>query len=304
MPNPPISGMYEEESSESHVLPGGRNRAPSLPDNYSALEYRRRLQSVPCSDYYGPVQNSQNYYAAGSDRFVRGMCSEEPITWLDQQKMKLRTRQESKGWVGQSDQQKQLMEELKAAQLMVAQKRAEHALLNNTVEQYADYSNSHLTQAQSPTTQGLVCQAYIGNGDLRAEKSTSLSLSLQSETSASNGENKDLCKSERSYYVSGIERPPFTTHQTKYVFSVSSPHVSGGHPGNVSPTLQLLQKASTKCSPPTPQRGESSREAMKQSAMMHDWDLEQWEQGKTCLSQDTVSQLGSPTETKLLVFSN
>jgi len=296
MPNPPIANMYEQESRESRVLPGGRNRAPSLPVNYSDLEHRRRLQSVPCSDYYGQAPNSQNYYTAESDRFVRGMCSEEPITWLDQQKMKLRTRQETKGWMGQSTQQKQLMEELKAVQLKCAEKRVERELLNSTVEQYAEHTNSHLTQAQSPTGQGLVCQVYVGNGDLRAEKSASSSLSLQSEkTSASNGESKDMCKSERSYYVSGIERPPFTTHQTKYVFSVSSPHVSGGHPGSMSPTLQLLQKVSTKCSPPTPLRGESSREAMK-----HDWDLEQWEQG----SHTSLSSRSDATERSVVVFPN
>ena len=283
VPNPPIYSQYlEMESRESHVLPSGRNRAPSLPDNNSGLEYHKRLQSVPCNDYGGQAQDPQNYYAAGSGRFVRGMCSEEPITWLDQQKMKLRTRQEIKGSTGQTTQQKQLIDELKAAQIMCAQKRAEL----NKVEQHAEYNNSHLAQAQSPTRHGLVCQTFVGNGDLlRAEKSASSSLSLQSETTiTSNGENKDTCKSERSYYVSGIERPPFTTHQTKYVFRVSSPHVSGRHPGNMSPTLQLLQKASTKCSPPTPLRGESSRDAMKQSTMVHDWDIEQWEQGKTHMS--------------------
>ena len=61
-------------------------------------------------------------------------------------------------------------------------------------------------------------------------------------------------RSEHSYYVCGVERPPFTTHQTQYTFSVSQARGRGDNEGNRS--LSPL---------PPPSRTASSHDAVTRS---------------------------------------
>ena len=77
-------------------------------------------------------------------------------------------------------------------------------------------------------------------------------------------------KTERNYFVAGIEQPPFTTHQTKYFFSMSpprdviGPRDEGGERGGGE---------GSQSNPATPLRGQCSVEALKQS-MSIDWGLQ------------------------------
>jgi len=86
------------------------------------------------------------------------------------------------------------------------------------------------------------------------------------------------CKTEKNYFVSGIEQPPFTTHQTRYFFSMSTPQTMGAKRGEAVPegrpssTRKVENVGGVKSTPVTPQRGQSSHEAMKQS-MSYDWGL-------------------------------
>ena len=89
------------------------------------------------------------------------------------------------------------------------------------------------------------------------------------------------CKTEKRYYVAGIEQPPFTTHQTKYIFSMTSTSQAEGSSSrggtlssqSFTPHSSLRPPGSARVwpggkpvlPPVTPQRGVSSREALKQS---------------------------------------
>ena len=67
----------------------------------------------------------------------------------------------------------------------------------------------------------------------------------------------DSYRSEKRYYVTGVERPPFTTHQTKYTFSVSSSKDGNGRSKPPpSPAASLPPQRSAPASPIVPVRRE------------------------------------------------
>lgn len=75
---------------------------------------------------------------------------------------------------------------------------------------------------------------------------------------------KATYKTKASFFVSGIERPAFSTHQTKYTFSVSpimfeDDSLGRNHPPAPPP------RSSAPTSPLIPKRGDSSREAVQRS---------------------------------------
>ena len=86
--------------------------------------------------------------------------------------------------------------------------------------------------------------------------------------------NRDNYKTEASYFVSGIERPPFTTHQTKYTFCVSPPVDARMKPTDIFTTNAYISakpppspgpgRSSAPNSPLIPQRG-SSRDVMSRN---------------------------------------
>ena len=78
-------------------------------------------------------------------------------------------------------------------------------------------------------------------------------------------------KSEKTYFVSGLERPAFTTHQTKYVFSVSPPKSSTARSEGGKPSLSPEPTPPPQYQPMIPQRS-SSREFMaRQRSLRQEW---------------------------------
>ena len=83
-------------------------------------------------------------------------------------------------------------------------------------------------------------------------------------------------QAEKTYFVSGLERPPFTSHQTKYVFSISPPKhsaVANAYVDAVSakpPPSPAPQRASAPASPVVPQRS-SSRDVLRSRSVTREW---------------------------------
>lgn len=250
---------------------GGRPRAPSLPVNWSGEDQRPRYQSIPYSDYYysggqtppsrGPVSHDRQ-----SGRFVRWLCSsDEPSAWLDRQKVKLESLNERRRSLHESNQRRQLMEELKIAQKAYAQRRRARCP-DDDPDEFDALPRVGPTHAGRPDFESR--RSSLPSSERRLPDFRNL---LRPDAGLRSDE---LFKSEKNYYVSGIERPPFTTHQTKYIFKVSTPHTPYASPDGGRPGI----RPNAKPGPPTPKRA-SSRGAMRQS-LVHDWALDQWEQGK------------------------
>ena len=75
-------------------------------------------------------------------------------------------------------------------------------------------------------------------------------------------------RTENRYFVSGVERPPFTTHQTKYTFSVSPSSTLMSKP---PPSPGVGGQPMTPSSPQIPVRGTSSHEAVQSRTSQRDW---------------------------------
>ena len=217
------------------------------------LQFRQRLKSVP--DCYGNKgEDGGKQYASDS---------EEPLSWLEQQKIKLHTKQET-SWRNRTAKQMQLMTELKSAQIQFTKKDE----LENDKENYKGRDNN-FDRCNSPKK----TENVSAKRDFIFPK--------QSPRTASNQDSQSAFKSEKNYFISGIERPPFTTHQTKYTFSVSPPKFSQDY----SSASSYQQGKSI---PPTPQRGYSSREAMKQ-----DWQPQQGDSNMGIMTEDWPAQQGN-----------
>ena len=252
------------DKSDSSMLitsPYSKHRG-SLPVNNVPIEHqRRRMQSVPYRDYGFDSTNlgfHQDYRTSS-----RSDAEEQPSTWLDQQKQKLRQKQEGQTWKSRTEQEKRLVEELKSAQTVYIQNHPqEDDSLGNSIERHAELISSHYVHS-SPSIKKSERTVASDNSETvkpstaskQFEKKLSDILEAQQskkfvepKTVKESGENSP-CKAEKSYYVSGIERPPFTTHQTKYFFSISTPQPPA------SASTMMSPNPCTKLSPPTPQRG-------------------------------------------------
>ena len=163
--------------------------------------------------------------------------TEHSMTWLEQQQMKLAAKRE-----GRVDQrfmrEKQLVNEIQNASM----RRRIHS-------ESGDRS------------------AYM-NGPRSPERAFSPSSANPLHHRAASEPHDESFKSEKKYYVSGVERPPFTTHQTKYTFSVSSSKDNAGRskpPPSPSPALGRSAPAS----PIIPQRSVAKESSMNRSQSMN-----------------------------------
>jgi len=166
---------------------------------------------------------------------------------------------------------------------------AKQAVLNKLHNNFKDNGVARDSEMRSATSPCFKNNAVASDSKVRSTMSPIIrnpSITSPAQLNGKCGEkSKELvksieceggqCKTERNYFVSGMEQPPFTTHQTKYCFSMSKPqtstarHIEGearqklvGQPLAVPPRGGSAGSRST---PVTPIRGPSSREAMKQS---------------------------------------
>ena len=101
-------------------------------------------------------------------------------------------------------------------------------------------------------------------------------------------------KSEKTYFVSGLERPAFTTHQTKYVFSVSPPKSSTAKTDRSGKTLSP-EPTPPPLYPIIPQRT-SSREFMaRQRTMRQEWGSHGRKHPDTSFDRDPYGHASSLT---------
>jgi len=261
---PPVRRhLFSPELTAAGAGNGQYHSTPYRPvrprDGYSTTTSHKR--SVP---------DSRNY---ASD-------SEDPLSWLEAQRAKLVDKREGRSQSTQRSQEKRLMSEF-AGRLDASGTKS-----------------SSGTGAQSDTEDNRVVGRY-GRGRSYGHKEPSLSLSaapcsydsldeinklLSMEESSSSkdvrtasgeeswqtrtlqhGKGNNFGRSHSTsnnyesganFYVSGIERPAFSTHQTKYVFCVSP-----------SPSRMMNEGGPpTVCtSPPIPQRGNSSKDAVSRT---------------------------------------
>ena len=199
--------------------------------------------------------------------------SEVPSSWLQQQQQKLRAKRESKESIAhRSEQEKRLVMELKNAQTSIKKKRAvneadEQAVIEQFMQQDQDVfaQNGPAFGVRSPSP----------------EKVTTTYMKRSSPEPIRQVYPTDTQKTEKSYFVSGLERPPFSTAQTKYTFSVSPPKSSltNGISGKPPPS-PMLGRASAPSSPLIPVRS-SSRDAMVRSrSVTREWTTTTTKQGK------------------------
>jgi hypothetical protein len=235
----------------------------------------------------------------------RGYASdtEEPLTWLERQQAKLQARRDDRTWHKRSEQEKKLVAELRSAQNSLNHRRAvsdveedsimqqytkvNRSYVHNGVQQssYSQQERSFSTSSApprrppSPTQEALlnrpvevVCTAtQQQQQETERQRIERLHQRSQSVPVVDSYHDSSL-SSEKSYWVSGLERPPFTTHQTKYTFSVSPPKPAvASHLTETVTTIKSkpppspIGRISAPTSPIIPTRGTSSREAVARS---------------------------------------
>ena len=223
-----------------------RNRAPSPVFGTTSSPPPTKFTSVPYRvDYENEA--SRGYY---SD-------SEHSLSWLQQQQAKLQARREGRGSLDQrSRQEKQLVNELRNAQSSLQRRRAESESQEREIlEQYSRQDIGGVFSAV-PTTNGVPPYATV-KGDERRPIGGKL------QRSASALESGEYTKAEKKYWVTGVERPPFTTHQTKYTFSVSPPKNSTDSLRNKPPPGPYGRSAPT--SPIIPQKNTTTSTSQSQN---------------------------------------
>ncbi len=301
-----------------------------------------RLHSVPYKIEY------ENRYADSYSPMEYFSDSELPRSWLQQQQLKLRAKREGKDYGFRTEQEKQLVHELRGAQMKFKSKRAmseaeEDAILaqysnqdvfaqhNGPVEFNIRTSSPEKTPpliksmtpeppprrlssppprrispprartppmrsrsvgsppplSRSPPRRSLDTRGRDHHKQesfvfrttsprpIRREIRHDVFMSPEPLRRSHSMEHNHNHKTEKTYFVSGLERPAFTTHQTKYVFSISPPKQSSFSEtytvkSKPPPSPGMGQSAPT--SPIIPLRGTSSKEAvMRSRTITPDW---------------------------------
>lgn len=183
------------------------------------------------------TQTSSNQRVLPPSRFsparIGGYQTFEYLTdgeqsWLQEQQQKLQSLKDQRDMPQRNEQERKLVAELKSAQSTLTRRRAQSEAEEDAIaREYAKTDRNVFTQ----------------NGPTYA---------ITPSPTSPRMERKE--RTERNFFVSGIERPPFTTHQTKYTFSVSPPQS-----GNTRPPVG---RYSAPNSPIVPVRGNSSHEAV------------------------------------------
>ena len=224
------------------------------------------LYSTPYRDDYQASRTSQPYTRTLSDYRNYASDSEDPMSWLEEQRSKLRTKHDGRSsWRVRNAREKQLVAELKSAQTMYSSKRSGGT--------QSDVEDSGTFEYRRPERFGRNGPSQSVDDELLVDDMTLRSTRRQYDQEVPYNRHPPKSESfhqnyetKKSFFVSGIERPPYTTQQTKYTFSVSpqriddgvSPSFYGGT--NRPPPAPVRTSAPT--SPVVPQRGNSSREAV------------------------------------------
>ena len=259
---------------------------PPVRDRVASPTYRDRVGSPTFRDRVGsPTFREPGYnpkspsganlnhlpYKVDYEDAQRGYYSDSDpsMSWLQQQQVKLQNKRDGSpnpggewAYGGRTKQERQLMAEMKNAQSTLARKRAASQQDEDAVlEEYAK---------QQPGV-------FLQNGPLHGVGTPSPEPSPTKARSPEPLERHNSYKAEKKFFVSGIERPPFTTHQTKYTFSVSPPKLSNGSLKNKPPPSPCLGRSSAPNSPIIPARGQSSKEAVMRTRTTSVSSNKDWE---------------------------
>lgn len=245
--NTPVTGPRRRfEESQQHQQPV-INRAPTPPTSADRIA--------------GPKQTVADYRSYASD-------SEDPI-WLDEQRARMQRSSRRTGtWRERTVRERQLVAELQSAQNALATIRA--GSVSTGFRPRAQSESDSLDRSVGATT---TSSYYTRNAPLdrsadysddgRREYRSSTTARRTSELSGSqrSGSGRDGGYDvEPGHFVSGLERPPYTTQQTVYTFSVS-PQRTASLENGLSSNYSTINRAS----PGIPERKDSSREAVLRS---------------------------------------
>ena len=253
--SPPVPPVRDQSRAFSPTLFRDRVGSPTFSQRVGSPPPMRssptspspqRLHSVP---YKVDYEDAQRGYYSDSESF----------SWLGQQQAKLEARRANREPPKRTAQEKRLVAELKNAQ---------NSLMRRRAQSEAD----EIDHARDRDVFGQPNGPLYGLG--RSEDGTFSSPRTHHRTFS----ESDSYKAEKSYFVSGVERPPFTTHQTKYTFSVSPPKQASTQPdyaqnsygANVMsskppPSPGPIGRSSAPNSPLIPSRGPSSKEAVNRT---------------------------------------
>lgn len=250
----------------------GRVTSPIFRDRVESPTIRNRIGSpLFGASPQSSKMNTMPYRVDYENEANRGYFSdsEHSLSWLQQQQVKLKAKREGRGVDHRTKHEEQLVTELKNAQNSFQRRRTEsESNEKDIIEQYSQKENADVFMANGPS------YAIKQSPDERYRRTFSPT-SLQ--RSASAVESSDY-KTEKKYYVSGVERPPFTSHQTKYTFSVSPPKSSDGAIKNKPPPAPGQLGRSAPTSPIIPQRGVSSQSAVQSRSKSA---TREWTTGRT-----------------------
>jgi len=194
--------------------------------------------------------------------------SEDPLTWLDEQQARMRSTRRSGTWRERTVRERQLVAELQSAQNALATIRASSSTsgLRPRTHSESDGLDRNVTSSHYRTAPLDRSSEYSDDGrhdDLASTRYRSSTTARRtSETSGSLRSGRDGYDVDQGHFVSGIERPPYTTQQTVYTFSVG-PQRTGSLEYGLSSNYSTLNNRTA--SPGIPDRKESSREAVQRS---------------------------------------
>ena len=180
-----------------------------------------------------------------------------------------RSSRRSGTWRDRTVRERQLVAELQSAQNALATIRANSATSGPRPRTHSE--SDGLDRSYSKTNPLDRSAEYSDDGrheDLTSTRYRSSTTTRRtSETSGTGGSlrsgiGRDGYDVDQGHFVSGLERPPYTTQQTVYTFSVG-PQRTGSLEYGLSSNYSTLNNRTT--SPGIPDRKDSSREAVQRS---------------------------------------
>ena len=163
--------------------------------------------------------------------FSRGYFSdsEEPMSWLEQQRLKLDSKRHGPRIQKRTEQEKQLVDELKSSmrRRMGGGSGAESdsEAMTSWTERRSEIKRNAPTYNAMSDTEDSIFATTVERNTLSRRNDPKVMLKgnrSQSVPESDDEDTRSLYRTEKRYYVSGLERNPAQAQQTKYTFSLST----------------------------------------------------------------------------------
>ena len=262
----------EEVSSYAAPRPEGYTSWGSVKEKrVESTTERRSREHMSGERVTSPEDYDSRHYNGVSSQRGYASDSEDQLSWLQQQQAKLQAKRDGRKWHHRTDTEKKLVAELKNAQNSFTRKRAQSEAEEDTImQEYArqdrsGYQNGSVTP--TPTYRSEISSPSPDRDrdrdGYRSQRFWASPSPTPESVRKTESRYREETKADKTFWVSGLERPPNTTQQTKYTFSVSPP-VTAKPPPSPGPYR------SAPSSPIVPQRSQASREAVRSRSANRD----------------------------------